>query len=230
MRNTKLVFIEGLPGSGKTTTAGILAAMLAQRGIAASCFLEDQAEHPLNVGGALHPAGRTPGAALFARYAPEAYVDESLQRWRAYVTAAEAADAVQILESYPYQNSVRILLQMDDPIDHIRAYASAVEDLVLPLRPVLVYLERRDQTGALQAIAAQRGADWTAFVAELVSDSPLGRRQGLQGIEGALAFMSDYKAVIDELLRVSRLPRLVLVDCAGQWENCHRQILEFLEV
>ena len=42
--------------------------------------------------------------------------------------------------------------------------------------------------------------------------------------------MSDYKALIDELLGVSMLPRLVLVDCAGRWDDCHRRILEFLEV
>jgi hypothetical protein len=230
MRDTKLVFIEGLPGSGKTTTAGILAAALAERGTAVSCFLEDQTGHPLNVGGALHPAGRTTGAALFARYTPEAYVDESLQRWRAYVTAAEAGDTVQILESYPYQNSVRILLQMDDALDRIRAYASAVEELVLPLRPVLVYLERRDQAGALQAIAEQRGADWTAYATELITDSPVGRRRGLRGIAGALALMGDYQALVDELLGSSRLPKLILLDCAGRWDECHRRILEFLEV
>lgn len=230
MRDTKLVFIEGLPGSGKTTTAGILAAKLAQRGIGESCFLEAQAEHPLNVGGALHPAGETPGSDFFARYTPESYVEESLQRWRAYVTAAESADAVQILESYPYQNSVRILLQMDDPIDHIRAYASEVEDLAQPLRPVLIYLDRRDQASSLEAIARQRGAEWTAYVAELVAASPYGRRRGLQGIAGALEFMRDYKSAIDELLGRSRLPRLVLSDCAGRWDDCHRGILEFLEV
>ncbi|MCL4544720.1 MAG: hypothetical protein M1118_09020 [Chloroflexi bacterium] len=230
MRDTKLILIEGLPGSGKTTTAGVLAATLAQRGLAVSCFLEAQPDHPLNVGGSLHPAGRTTGAQLFASYTAESYTDESLRRWRAFVATAERGDAVQIAESYPYQNSVRILLQMDAEVDRIRAYAAAVEQTMLPLRPALVYFERRDSAGALRTIAEQRGAEWSAYVAELVTGSPYARRRELRGIDAVLAFMSAYKALVDELRDASQLPRLVLDDCPGRWKACHRQILAFLDV
>ena len=230
MRDTKLILIDGLPGSGKTTTAAVLAAALAQRGRAVSCFLETQPDHPLNVGGSLHPAGQTTGTQLFASYTAESYTDESLRRWRAFVAGAELADAVQIAESYPYQNSVRILLQMDAEVDRIRAYAAAVEQTMLPLRPVLVYLERRDSAGALRAIAEQRGADWAAYVTELVTDSPYARRRALQGTDAVLAFLNAYQALVDELRAASQLPQLVLDDCPGRWKACQRQLLTFLDV
>ena len=47
------------------------------------------------------------------------FVDESLARWQAFVAEAAAAKRVNVLDSYLFQNSVRVLLQMDAdaPID-----------------------------------------------------------------------------------------------------------------
>jgi nucleoside-triphosphatase THEP1 len=230
VRDTKLILIDGLPGSGKSTTARFLGDTLARRGVAVRCFLETAPDHPLNVGGSLHPAGGTTGAELFAHYTPGSYIDESVGRWRAFVEAAERANAVHVAESYPYQNAVRVLLQMDAELDRMRTYAAEVEQIVEPLRPVLIFLERRDTAGALRAIAEQRGTDWTAYLAELLSAAPYSQQRGLRGSDAAVAFISAYKALVDELRSVSRMPALVLEDCGGQWEACHRRILEFLAV
>jgi hypothetical protein len=68
MRESKLIFVEGLPGSGKTTTAAWLASRLRSERVMVNLFLEHQPEHPLNVGGTLHPSGETSGEAFFQRY------------------------------------------------------------------------------------------------------------------------------------------------------------------
>ena len=65
MLNTKLIFVEGLPGLGKTTTSVWLARRLHALGVPVNLLEEAQPNHPLNVGGALHPAGDTPGEAFF---------------------------------------------------------------------------------------------------------------------------------------------------------------------
>lgn len=233
VRDTRLILIDGLPGSGKTTTATILTARLREAGIAVACLLEiaeDGRDHPLNVGGALHPAGRTTGAQLFSRYSVEAYVAESLRRWRAFVDAAARADALQIVESYPYQNSVRVLLQMDAEADTIRSYAAAVEQVILPLHPVLIFFKQQDVVAATRAIAGQRGPEWTAYIADLVAGSPYARRLGLRGFEGVLAVMATYKEVLDGLRRESQLPTLALEGCDGRWDACHQQIAAFLQL
>ncbi|MBI3973016.1 MAG: hypothetical protein HY332_17195 [Chloroflexi bacterium] len=228
MRDTRLILIEGLPGSGKTTAAKALAARLAQHGIAARSHLEVQDEHPLHVGGALHPSGSTTGAALFARYTVETFVDESLRRWETFVRRAAGEPTVHVVESYPYQSTARVLLQMDAPIDRIHAYAAQLEAAMAPLAPVVVYFNRAGPAGALRAIAAQRGPQWTAYVVELVARCPYAERRGVEGLEGVAAVMGAYKALLDALLAKSRLPRLVLADCAGHWEVCYQQLDAFL--
>jgi energy-coupling factor transporter ATP-binding protein EcfA2 len=49
--NTKLILIEGLPGSGKSTTAGMAAEILKQKGIETNLFLEGNLDHPADYDG-----------------------------------------------------------------------------------------------------------------------------------------------------------------------------------
>jgi hypothetical protein len=231
MRDTQLILVEGLPGLGKTTTASWLAARLRAERLPARLYLESQPGHPINVGGDLHPAGDVTGERFFQRYGPADFIRESLQRWQAFVEDAQPANTISVLDSYPFQNSVRILLQMAAPLDDMRAYAAQVETLVMPLRPALIYLSHRDMAHASQhfsKIAAQRGKAWLDYVATLITHCPYATARQLAGYDGVLAFMRDYKQLTDALLRDSSLPRIVLSDCAGEWDTCYRRIEAFL--
>ena len=46
MTQTKLILVEGLPGSGKTTTAVFIAEWLQRRGVETAVFLEGNLDHP----------------------------------------------------------------------------------------------------------------------------------------------------------------------------------------
>jgi hypothetical protein len=129
MRDTKLIFVERLPGSGKTTTASWLASRLRAERLLVHLFLEHQPEHSLNVSGTLHPSGEATGEAFFQRYTPPRFVHESLQRWHAFVRAAVQTEALSVLDSYPFQNTVRMLRQLNATPDCLQAYARQVEAL-----------------------------------------------------------------------------------------------------
>jgi hypothetical protein len=232
MRATKLIFVDGLPGTGKTTAATWLAARLQDTQLQADLYLEFQQGHPTNVGGDLHPAGDVSGDAFFAVYTPEAFVEQSLQRWEAFVGAARESQAISVFDSCPYQNGARILLQMDASIGCIRAYAGQLEALVGPLQPLLVYFSHRDVETALQqfrAICDRRGQAWTEYVIALVSHSPYGVSRHLQGFDGVMQFVRDYKLMSDMLVAESRLPRILLENCEQRWDGCYRQIEELLQ-
>ena len=229
MLDTKLVLVEGLPGSGKTTTARWLVGTLAERGARAQLLREDERDHPLKVGGPLHPGGVTTGAALFARYTVEGYVDKSLALWASFVGAAEAGSAVRVVEAFPWQNAARVLWQMDAPMDRILRYAAAVEDLLAPLRPVLVYLERRDAVATFQSTASERGPAWTVPSVAITTDSPQARRHGLRGLDGALRWFPMYKEFLDALRAASRLPTVVLDDGTSR-DASYAAIRTFLDL
>ena len=231
MLDTKLIFIEGLPGLGKTTTSVWLAKRLILRGFRVNFLEESQPQHPLNVGGDLHPACSTPGEVLFQRYTPDSYIQESLERWQAAVPVALQSEAINVLDSYPFQNSVRILLQMDAPIDVIREYFKQVESFTTPLHPVLIYYDQPDTTYAkdhFTQIAARRGSAWTEYATALVLRCPYAGNRHLQDFEGVLTFLADYKNLIDILLEQSRIPRIILDHGFDDWAEFYRQIEDFL--
>ncbi len=47
MRQTKLILVEGLPGSGKSTTAHALARLLAGRRVPVRWWYEEEINHPV---------------------------------------------------------------------------------------------------------------------------------------------------------------------------------------
>jgi hypothetical protein len=69
-------------------TAQYLANELEQRGIPCRLLRERETDHPLNVGGDLHPSGSTTGAWMFREYTISAFMEESLSRWNAFVDEA----------------------------------------------------------------------------------------------------------------------------------------------
>ena len=231
MRDTRLIFVEGQPGMGKTTTASWLAERLAAARVPVSLYPESQPGHPINVGGGLHPAGNVTGERFFQQYTSASFIQESLQRWQDFVSGARPTDAVTVLDSYPYQNSVRILLQMDAGRADIRAYAAQVEAIAAPLRPVLLYFSHQDTAQAIrhtQEIGERRGQAWMDYVATLVAQCPYTVARRLEGYAGVLAFMAGYQQLLDALLANSHLPRLDLGNCAGCWDGCYRRIETYL--
>jgi hypothetical protein len=103
----------------------------------------------------------------------------------------------------------------------------------MPLQAVLIYFNHRDMMHAattINTISAQRGKGWVDYVVEMVTRCPYAAARDLEGFSGALAMLSDYKQLTDSLLRESSSPRIVLEDCAGDWEGCYQRIEAFLEL
>jgi hypothetical protein len=223
-----MIFVDGLPGSGKSMTAEYVTRELEQRGIPCRLLRERETDHPLNVGGDLHPSGSTTGARMFAAYTIGSFVEESLARWTAFVAQAMHSERVTVLDGYPFQNSVRVLLQMDaDPVT-LAAYQARVEEAAATLDPVLIYLDPGDAGRTLRAIVEQRGPAWTAYAIAVITECPYAFSRRLHGMDGAVAILQSYKLLLDESVARIRFPKLVLSGCDRHWHDCHARIREFL--
>lgn len=228
MRSTKLVFVEGMPGSGKSTTAWRIADMLQGRGYASKLYRERQPDHPLNVGGDTHPSGSCTGEEFYRSYSPEAFIKESLARWESFVAEMLCEKSIAVLDSYPFQNSARVLLQLDASFERISNYAAQVEALVAPLNPVLIYLESGDPAKAFCDTCKKRGAEWTDYVVQVVGGCPYAEARKLNGVSAVAELLTVYKKLSDILLEQSSVPRLILEGCHNHWADCYRRIDEFL--
>jgi hypothetical protein len=224
----RVIFIDGLPGSGKSTTAAYVAGELERREIACRLLRERDADHPLNVGGDLHPSGSTTGARMFSTYTVGSFVQESLARWSAFVAEALSSERVSILDGYPFQNSVRVLSQMDADSATLAGYQRRVEMEAAVLGPLLIYFDPGDAERMVRAIADERGAAWTDYMIAVVTECPYAASRGLQGMDGAVAVMRAYKDLLDDSVARVSYPKLVLSDCHRRWPACRANIIEFL--
>jgi hypothetical protein len=148
------------------------------------------------------------------------------------VAEAMGSQRVNVLDSFPFQNSVRVLLQMDADPDTLTAYQSCVEETAARLDPVLnlIYLDPGDAERTVRAITEQRGPAWTDYMIAVATECPYASARGLQGMDGAVAIMRAYKQLLDESVARFPFPTLVLPDCHRRWQDCHARILGFLEL
>lgn len=228
MRDTSLIFIDGLPGSGKSTTAELITARLQHHGFEADLLTECREGHPLNVGGELHPSGRTTGQEFFEHYTPTLLIAESLERWRQFAEEKQRVSTVTVAESYPFQNSIRILFQMNAPLDLVQEYEAQVEATISHLNPVLIYFDHSASTQSLQTVYEQRGPEWTSYFVSVVTRCAYAQARGLHGLDGVLTLIEDYQSLMNTIITQFPYPVHVLRECHGQWPRCHEQIAAFL--
>jgi len=197
----RLILIDGLPGSGKTT----LALALGEKIPNAKVLLENRGENPL------HAVPAEEDVAEFGAiydFSVEQFAELSLQAWRRFVESANLR--TYIAESYPFQSGVRLLLQMDADRSLIWNYFAAIEEIVTPLDPLLIFLRLRDPGDDLRTVSELRGAEWHAAVRSFVGRTTWARNRLLTGDEAIWQFVSAYAALVDELLADSAIPRLEL--------------------
>jgi hypothetical protein len=188
----KLVFVEGLPGSGKTTTAERMCRRLRSRGVDAQWASETTKDHPV-----------FPPGLLTQRRAPD-FADQCLAAWHAFV--ADLGPTTWVLDGAAFQSTVRFMFEERMPYESIRDYWRAFEDVVLPARPTLFYLRDDDAADRMRTITIPvRGQAWFDKVFDYVARTPQGREFRHMGVEGFIAFWVRYGALCDTLVAQSRM-------------------------
>lgn len=198
---SRVVLIEGLPGSGKTSLAEWLGTRLGAAGLRATWVPELQRDHPVIDRATLRTA-RSPG-----------YADRCVARWACFAARSRDAQApqVQILEGCLFQGTVRFLVEHERPAAEAERYLAGVVSCLAPLRPALVYLTQPDPHAYLRDEFVRRKDEaYVGRIARYSSSVPFCTTRGLTGMAALVALYVHYRHVCDRLVRVSGLPVLEL--------------------
>jgi hypothetical protein len=220
----ELIFIEGLPGSGKSESSRKLAANLSAAGLAVKTFIETDQINPLHTGD-LDPEGAA-FADVHLRFTPDAFAQQSLEKYQAL--RHFPFEGALIFESFPIQSHIRVLLQMDAGEECISRFWSNLQDALEPLQPALIFFEESDPEAALRRIIEHRGQRWGEYIVGALQQSPYATARGLRGLEGILQLMSDYNTLMNTLVTTWRFDRLVLEARPSDYANRDRQILTWI--
>lgn len=219
----RLIFVEGLPGSGKSTTAQRLCFHLQRLGRPARWYFEHELGHPVFDDEQVRLARAT------GRAEPNGILERALAGFAALAARPpEAADQPLILEGTLFQTAVGTQLLMDLPPAEIERHFLRGLEILQPLAPALIYFRPPGVAEALQTIAEQRGAWFPEYLVSHLGDTPRGRRLGLRDFAGVIAFFEDYRARCEALLARYPGPHLVVDNRARDWPRHTRAITDFL--
>lgn len=211
----KLILVEGLPGTGKTTLAERLCAYAVASGRQALWHREEERSHPV------HPASLT------ASREHPGFASRCLQNWRAFAERAQSIHGLCILEGSAFQSTVRFLMEQER--EDVHGYVAEFERVVKVVSPVLVYLRPTDATGHSRGIAAHRGENWSAEVSRYLEKTHYAVRRKLQGTEGMHRLWTDYAELCDGLFERMSIQKLSIPIKPPDLESTFRSSVDFLE-
>ena len=198
-----VLFIDGLPGSGKSMAAEAVGGYLSNSRV----FLESAPNHPLLVA-----APDRMGAAfadIHKIHSGDSFAASAFARLESFLESA-GCDVLYVFESHPIQSTVRVLFQLDAPQTTISQFWSNLQDRLAMAQPRLIYFHERNPLQALKEINRKRGPTWESYLVEALEQSPWMRARALSGVEGADQMLVAYADLIDQLAELWRFPILKL--------------------
>jgi len=175
MIDTKLILIEGLPGSGKTWTSQYLAYQCEKNGNPARWYHEQDKQ------------------VLDILDLQSDFPEIKIAQWKAFVSEAKESESVNILDSRYLMNSVGFFFAMDE-MAKLAEFESMWEDIVKPLNPVFIYFYQSDVEKALRQTLDLRREYWEEWAFKKITDgTAFGKRNKLKGFDGFVTFFKDFK-------------------------------------
>ena len=223
--NSHLIVLDGLPGSGKSTTGQWLTARLQAHGLKASWLPEAEISHPL--WWYQHWNGIEYQTPDFKNTPIEAFIQNSLRKWEDFTASAQATDRLLVTESVFFQNAVAMFLMGGAMPARLVDYAQMVQEITRNLNTVLIYFRQDDPAASLKKICALRGQ---AFEDELIHNMekfPYLSQRGLKGLDGVAMLWSDIRTITDDLFDKYTIPKISFETSDGNWQKYRQEILKF---
>lgn len=148
---SRLIFVEGIMGLGKSSTARWLARLLQRTGIPAQPVPEVR-PHPTNVFRSL-PHWKQPWLDLTA----DDLIARSYANWRTFVAKAVQDRPIFVFDGQLFHGDFTCLFLMACGTEVLQQYVRHVLQLAQPLQPLLIYYYQADVSTALDRIGVQRG-------------------------------------------------------------------------
>lgn len=176
---TNLIIVEGLPGSGKSTTAAMIADELNQRGKKVVCVDEGQ-EHPADYADYDFPDFETERKQI-------------LEKWRSFVAGSDK-DTVYVFNCIFLQNPMcETMMRFGMEVEASQRYISEIAEIIKPLNPIIIYIDRLNVKETIDRVLDERGAGWLNAVIDYHVSQGYGKQNHLSDYEGYLQCLEERK-------------------------------------
>lgn len=257
--SAKLYIVEGLPCSGKSTTARYIAGKVGGR-----FFDEDCAEHPADYtfhafipdgaggftaaeiaelrekgapqpGGVVVPLSGVSGE-LFdkaLRFKIYDFLDWQTERpvmLEKWRRFASGADGTYVFNCVLMQNPMcETMMRSGMPFGQSLEFIRDICAEIQPLDPVVIYFKTTDPAALVRAALPERGNDWLNAVIDYHCNGAYGRSCGLTGFDGYIAALRERQRRELEMLPQLPVRSFVLEDPQLDWQAAYRKIDDFIK-
>lgn len=216
MLATQLILVDGIPGSGKSTTAQWIALELRKRNVTVDWFMDEHRGNPITNWGYL---------------ATELLIQKTYEKWGNFTQAVSASNTVIVLEGCFFQHFMARLLAEDVQRDEIRRCVLTVGEMIRPLQPALIYYAQADIALALKTFwYAERGAEWSGSMLAGLEASPYATVRRLTGFGALTAYYQEFQTLAHHLIQDLDIQMLTIENTAREWSTYRAQIQHFLSL
>ena len=216
----RLVIVERIMGSGKSTTMRFIAKHLQEAGRRARSVHERTDPHPVRATDELEHWFEP-----WKDATPEELADRALAKWAAFVECTVSNAEIPVLDGQLFHGDLTHLLLMEADIELIGGYVRKLAAVIAPLNPFVLYLWQDDVEAAIRTVCAERGSEWIEYQVDWKLAAPYCRRRGFAGLDGLIALYRDYRSLTDDLFRELPLAKLAIENSGCDWPVYAKRIL-----
>ena len=211
----RLILVEGLTGSGKSTTAHFIARQLQANRIPARWIHEGELAHPVLID---------------VDTTIEQYMADIRERWTAFVQQTAQSREVVVVEASFFNNLIEtVFAHAMDRAEVIR-YGLELLAMIDILRPALLYLDPGDLEAALARNFQNRGEGFRDYVIAYCTGTLFAKKHALTGYAGMVAFWHAFVSITAELFERWPYAKCAVSIAATEWESHYQQMLDFLSI
>ncbi len=238
---TRLFIVEGLPCSGKSTTARFIADTLAARGKHVCQVDEGTGDHPADyefhayADGKVIPLSTVPPEELPALLPCKIYdglpwdteASLMLDKWRQFVREADP-DTVYVFNCVLLQNPMcETMMRFNLPEEASAAHIRAIAEIIAPMDPTVVYLHNDDIANSIRRAAEERPG-WLDAVIPYHCDGAYGKSIGVAGFDGYTTCLAERQRREERILHELPLRAVTLDNPQRDWTAAHAELASLL--
>ena len=210
---TRLILIDGMPGSGKSTTGSLISERLNELNIPNRFYHELEDNHPLRIYDKQFTTfTNLEEAEWFTAKVEQLFTD--------FVNEREDSNVITIMESYVFQDTLGFAFNMQMDEQRILDLTKKIQAIISRLDPILIYYYQVNVEQNWRWICNIRGPEFTQDRCGLYTDNDF--------IEAG-NFWTRNQNFVFNIVQGWDIPKLIIRNEDHKWEEYRNRIIDFLD-
>lgn len=212
----RLIIVEGIPGSGKSSTSRFISLQSERNGFRTRLYHESAYRHPILIEENMND--------------PRKWMMAYLANWDRFLSDNSGTEDTIIVEAVLFQSPVLNLLHMDVAREEIVRFIEEIMGRISKVDVSLVYLYQNDPSTGIRRMMHDRGGEaWLNQTYEKYMHEPYYMNRGQTGPELHLSFLKEYAEIARSAFEKCGLDSLPIENTPWGWEIYHRMIIEHFQ-